>query len=98
MYVGFSRVVTCEWTGSGNIIKLEWYLVGLEGLPLGMKLGDDTTALITGRVSDISWNGREFVCKATVASGNTAEKIPSANTIVEKTFALWVKGHYFYIR
>ena len=88
MYVGFSRVVTCEWTGSENITELEWYLVGLEGLPLGMKLGDDTTALITGRVSDISWNGREFVCKATLASG----------AIVEKTFLLWVKGHYFYIR
>ena len=88
MYVGFSRVVTCEWTGSENITKLEWYLVGLEGLPLGMKLGDDTTALITGRVSDISWNRRKFVCKATLASGG----------VPEKTFRLWVKGHYFYIR
>ena len=88
MYVGFSRVVICEWTGSENITKLEWYLEGLEGLPLGMKIGDDTTALITGRVSDISWHGRQFACKATLASG----------AIVEKTFHLLVKGHYFYIR
>ena len=88
MYVGFSRVVTCEWIGSGNITELKWYLVGLEGLSLGMKLGDDTTALITGRVSDISWNGRKFECKATLDSGK----------IVKKPFSLWVKGHYFYIR
>ena len=88
VYVGFSRIITCEWTGSENITKLEWYLVGLEGLGLGMKLSDTMIALITGRVTDISWNGRMYVCKATLTNG----------TIVQRTFSLWVKGHYFYIR
>ena len=82
MYVGLKRIITCTWTGSQNITKLDWYLVGLEGLGLGIKLDYRTTALCPGRVTDISWNGKMFVCKATTAGGR----------IVQKSFALWVKG------
>ena len=85
LYVGLSRIITCTWTGSENITELDWYLVGLEGLGLGMKLDDHTTALNPGRVTDISWNGKRFMCRATTTSG----------TMVVKTFALWVKGHSF---
>ena len=87
VYVGLSRIITCEWTGTENITKLEWYLVGLERLGLGIKLFDRMIGLNPGRVTDISWNGKMFVCKATLASGS----------IVQKRFALWVKGHYIYI-
>ena len=89
MYVGFSRVVTCEWIGSETITELEWYLVGGHGSGIGRKFeGIDDTILITGRIVDISWNGRKYTCEATLASGK----------IVNRTFSLWVKGHYFYIR
>ena len=82
MYVGLSRIITCEWTGSGNITELDWYLVGLEGVGLGIKLNEHTIVLNTGRITDISWNGKVFVCKANTAGGR----------IVRKSFALWVKG------
>ena len=86
VYVGLSRIILCQWTGLENITKLDWYLFGLEGLGLGMEFGDlYTTALNPGRVIDISWNGKMFVCKATTASGR----------IAEKKLYLWVKGHYF---
>ena len=88
VYVGLRRIITCEWTGSESITKLEWYLVGLEGLGLGMKLSETMIALNPGRVTDITWNGKMFVCKVTLASGS----------IVQRKFSLWVKGHYFYIR
>ena len=88
VYVGLSRIITCEWTGSENITKLEWYLVGLEGLGLGMKLSETMIALNPGRVRDMTWNGKMFVCKATLTNG----------TNVQREFSLWVKGHYFYIR
>ena len=84
MYVGFSRSITCTWTGIENITKLDWYIVGLEGLGLGMKLYDRTTSLNSGRIADVSWNGRKFMCKATLVGGKT----------VQKNIALWVKGHY----
>ena len=88
VYVGLSRIILCTWTGLENITKLDWYLAGLEGLGLGLKFGEYTIALNPGRITDISWNGRMFVCKATTASGR----------IVRKKFAFWVKGHYFKIK
>ena len=80
-YVGFSGDITCTWTGAENITKLEWYLVGLEGLGLGKPLSDHSTVLITGNISDISWNGRRFKCTAITVSG----------MVFEKFFALMVK-------
>ena len=62
--------------------------MGLEGLGLGMKLKDTLIVLNPGRVTDLSWNGKMFVCKATLTNG----------TVVEKKVSLLVKGHYFYIR
>ena len=90
MYVGLSRVVTCEWIGSETITKLEWYLVVGDGSGLGMKFPgvDDTTLLMTGHIVDISWNGRKYMCQANLTSGEP----------VNKTFSLWVKGNSFYIR
>ena len=90
MYVGLSAIITCEWIGSGNIAELEWYLVGGDGSGLGRKYEgvDDTTLLITGHIVDISWNGRKYMCQANLTSGE----------IVNRTFSLWVKGNYFYIR
>ena len=59
--------------------------MGLEELGgVGTRLGDRITALITGRISDISWNGRMFLCKANTVGGR----------IVKKLIALRVKGHY----
>ena len=85
VYVGLSRIILCRWTGLENITKLDWYLVGLEGLGLGIKFDYYTTALNPGRVTDTTWNGRMFVCKATTTSGR----------IVVKILTLWVKGNYF---
>ena len=86
VYVGDSRIILCQWTGLENITKIDWYLAGLEGLGLGIRFFNDyTTALNPGRVTDISWNGKMFVCKATTTNGRT----------VRKTLSLWVKGHYF---
>ena len=78
VYVGMSRNITCTWTG--NITELDWYLVGLE-VRLATKIDNNTTKLITGRVTNIGWNGRRYVCKATTTSGKT----------VKKYFALWAR-------
>ena len=43
------------------------------------------SVLNPGRVTDISWNGTQYKCNATTVGGR----------IVEKNFALLVKGHYF---
>ena len=88
-YVGFSGNITCTWTGAENITKLEWYLVGLEGLGLGEYLSYHSTLLKTGRIADISWNGYRFKCTAITVSG----------TVFEKFFALMVKeiGYKFNI-
>ena len=57
--------------------------MGLEGLGLGMRLRD-VSLLNPGRVTDLSWNGKKFICKVTFIGGR----------IVTKTISLWVKGHY----
>ena len=80
-YVGFSGNITCTWTGAENITKLEWYLVGLEGLGLGQHLSYHSTVLKTGRIPDVSWNGQRFKCTAITVSG----------TVFEKLFTLMVK-------
>ena len=83
-YVGYKRHILCKWEGAENITKLEWYLVGLEGLGLGMRLSHNVYLLNPGRVTDLSWNGKKFICKVTLIGGR----------IVTKTISLWVKGHY----
>ena len=85
VYVGLSRMILCQWTGLESITKLDWYLEGLEGLGLGMKFGDYTTVLNPGRVTDMTWNGKKFVCKCTTTTGR----------IVVKKLTLWVQGNYF---
>ena len=82
VYVGFSRLITCTWTGAKEITKLDWYLVGKYDLGLGFGLSarKNTTVLNPGRVTDITWNGR-FSCNATTVNGRT----------VGKTIALMVK-------
>ena len=74
-YVGFSGDITCTWTGAENITKLEWYLVGLEGLGLGKPLSDHSTVLITWKISLI-YLGMEksFTCKATHCQWNEFSK------------------------
>ena len=81
LYVGLTKFITCTWTGLDNITELEWYLVGLEGLELGIKIDNNTIKLNPGRPPDISWNGRHYVCQATTTNGK----------IVKKYFNLWVK-------
>ena len=83
VYVGSSRIIICKWAGLENIIKLELYL---EGNGLGVRwMNDDTaTAIDSGHISDISWNGKIFQCIATF----------NRNRTLTKNFALWVKGKY----
>ena len=86
VYVGIPRIILCKWTGSENIGKLDWYQVGSEGLGLGIPFFNVYATILNHvRVTDISWNGKQYKCKATTVSGRT----------VEKTLTLWVKGHYF---
>ena len=88
MYVGYPRIVNCTWNGLETITKLDWYLTGLEGLGLGSQDGNITTLLSPGRLTDIGWNGRSFVCVATTSNGS----------IVKKLLSLWVKGHYIILK
>ena len=81
VYVGFSRVIACTWTGAENVTKLAWFLVGRYDLGLGQRLSDHSTGLNPGRITDITWNGRRFSCNAIIVNGRT----------VGKTFVLMVK-------
>ena len=76
VYVGFSRLITCTWSGAEEITKLDWYLVGKYDLGLGFVLSTtkNTTLLNPGRVTDITWNGRRFSCNATTVNGRTVGK------------------------
>ena len=88
MYVGLSRIINYTWNGLETITKLEWYLAGLEGLGFGVQYSNITTLLNPGRVTDIDWNGRKFVCRAITSNGS----------IVDKWLSLWVKGHYIILK
>ena len=81
IYVGYSRNILCTWNGIENITELEWYIVSLEGLGLGTRLSHDVSLLNPGRITDVSWNGKQFICTVTLISGGT----------VTKTIYLWVK-------
>ena len=58
--------------------------MGMEQTPLGTKVSHDESRLIIGRILDLSWNGRKYICQGTLISGET----------VNNTISLWVKGHY----
>ena len=85
VYIGISRITRCTWNGGPETIKkLDWYLFDLEGLGLGFELDKHTTLLNYGRVTNVGWNGKTFVCIGTTTNNRT----------LRITFALWVKGHY----
>ena len=58
--------------------------MGLEGLGLGTLLSHNVSHLDTGRITELSFNERKFICKVTLISGIQ----------LTKTISLWVKGHY----
>ena len=88
IYVGFSRIITCTWTGAEEITKLDWYQVGMYDEGIGMRgVSIQSTALNTGRVSDTTWNEKRFSCIATTISGRS----------VVKTIALMVKEREYQI-
>ena len=60
-------------------------MVGMQGIAFGTNYSENTIALSIGRIADVSWNGRIFMCKATTTNGRD----------VKKNFTLSVKGHYF---
>ena len=88
MYIGLIRIINCTWNGLETITKLDWYAEQLQEIPFGMQYSNITTMFNPGRVTNIAWNGRKFVCRAITSNGS----------IVDKWLSLWVKGHYIILK
>ena len=81
--VGIVLYLKCTWIGRESIAEFDWYLPGLEGLPLTLKSpSSNIIILYIGKVYT-TFNGKEFSCIATTSSGKTETKI----------IALWIEGH-----
>ena len=60
----------CTWVGEGNATKMQWFLVGLGGLPIETVMDSNSLVLSPDLTSD-GLNGAMFTCKVTTASGKT---------------------------
>ena len=81
LIVGLARDIMCTWVGEGNATKMQWFLVGLVGLPIQTVMDSNSLILAPDLTTD-GLNGAMFICKVTTASGKTDER----------TITLRVKG------
>ena len=83
LYVGLSRVISCEWIGSGNVINMSWFQEGSPNHDIGKSISEATTVLIIN-ITDLNWNKRRYQCSVQLTTGD----------IITENIFLWVKGNY----
>ena len=80
--VGLSRDINCTWGGEGNVSKMEWFVVGLEAVPIETAIGQRSIVLSLNPDTD-GLDGAMFTCRATLSDGQE----------MEETITLRVKGY-----
>ena len=45
--VGLSQGINCTWGGEGNVSKMEWFVVGLEAVPVETAIGTEMNCTLT---------------------------------------------------
>ena len=81
VYVGFTKNITCTWTGAEYLQLLDWYRGDIGSVGFGIYVSNNITLLKIEKVRNISCNGKPFYCEAITFSGR----------IVKKPFNLMVK-------
>ena len=76
---GIPKSIMCSWQGE-NIARIEWFLEGLESLPIV----SDTNASAISLTPDLNTdglNGTRFTCRATTLRGYQFEETLTFQTI-----------------
>ena len=81
MIIGLPRDITCTWSGDVAGTTLEWFLVGLDAIPIETET-NTTSIVLSPDPNNSGLDGSMFTCKATLADGRE----------FEKTVTLEVKG------
>ena len=80
LIVGLPRDITCTWSGETNATKIEWFLVGLDAIPI--ESADNSSSVILSPDPNTSGlDGAMFTCRVTLD-----------NETYEETITLEVKG------
>ena len=80
LIVGLPRDITCTWSGETNATKMEWFLVGLDAIPI--ESADNSNSVVLSPDPNTSGlNGAMFTCRVTLD-----------NETYEETITLDVKG------
>ena len=82
LIVGLPRDITCNWSGEANAIKMEWFLVGLDAIPIE-SADNSNSVVVSPDPNTIGLDGAMFTCRVTTNNGNQ----------YEETITLDVKGH-----
>lgn len=68
-----SRNVLCEWHGN-NATKMEWYLFGLDTIPVEAK-ADTNSLVLSSHPNSTALDGAMFTCRVTVGLEQYEETI-----------------------
>ena len=71
--MGSSRNVVCTWGGSHPIAKMEWYLQGLNSIPL-VSTSISRAVILYLDQSTLGLGATTFICRATDTEGDTYEE------------------------
>ena len=75
---GHSENVICSWNGT-DVQKLEWFLEGLDSLPILSETNSTSITLIPDRSTN-GLDGTKFTCRATTYTGDQFEETVSVRT------------------
>lgn len=82
LIVGLPRDITCTWSGKTNATKMQWFLVGLDAIPIE-SADNSTSVVLSPDPNTIGLDGAMFTCTVTTYNGRQ----------YEATITLEVKGH-----
>ena len=73
LIVGSSRNIVCTWDGSHPIAKMEWYLQGLNSIPL-VSTSNSRAVILYLEQSTLGLGVTTFICRATDTQGDIYEE------------------------
>ena len=72
LIIGLSRDIICTWNGT-NATTMEWFLVGLDAVPIETKTNSNVI-LLSPDPNSSGLDGAMFTCRVTLADGKQFEK------------------------
>ena len=85
MIIGVPRSIVCTWRGEANVTKMEWFIAGLDALPVKSEVNFNSV-ILSPEPNTTGLAGTMFTCKATTINGS----------LHEETITLRVKGHFLH--